>query len=383
MLRGKLNFNYFYPACLIVLYPFSVDIFLGTRLLEIILFLFLFASIFIKVSIKENFFIYFFILLILIFINSIFYLLKGFDPELNGFLLFFKILLHVLSFALISSSIKSLSRDEFSSLISLFIFISALIGTWSIFSFSNGTLKQIGYPLSTGLTIDSHTFGSLLTLLFTFFFLMWRKNFTPLKILLISIIFLSIFTTGSRSVIFLLPLLFFSIFFRNFIAGKILRILLTFFLISILLYLFEISNLISQADEIRSLSINLAFGSELNRISRLLFVLNNLGEDFYLFGRGLFFAETLYFDGTITFLLYNFGLIGLIIYIFVLVATFISYIQKGRTETLFLFIALCSLGVSEFFLLSRWFIPVLICYFILVEKRRREALANFRSIKIN
>ena len=103
-------------------------------------------------------------------------------------------------------------------------------------------------------------------------------------------------------------------------------------------------------------------------------VLSDLEQVYYAFGRGLLTVDTIYFDGTLTFMLYNFGILGAVIFLAVISYLGILFISKGYSHILFATLALISLLVTEFFLLARWYIPVVICYNLLYQNAKRERI---------
>ena len=121
-------------------------------------------------------------------------------------------------------------------------------------------------------------------------------------------------------------------------------------------------------DEIDVLSrittFNLDHGSEMKRLDRLFYVIDIVASENY-FGHWFLSTSFLYFDGIISFIIYNTGCLGLIIFLLSLIFLSYSFLRKGNYSTLYLLLAVVSQISSESFLISRWFFPIIIYYLIL------------------
>ncbi|NRA15613.1 MAG: hypothetical protein HRU04_08965 [Oceanospirillaceae bacterium] len=100
------------------------------------------------------------------------------------------------------------------------------------------------------------------------------------------------------------------------------------------------------------------------RVVRFLEVFRESGEYYYLFGKSLLYADVFYFDGILSFLLANFGIIGPVVFAFGLVFVSYCFLLTGRSDSLLLGAVLVSLLASEFFLISRFMVPVVFYFYI-------------------
>ena len=305
--------------------------------------------------------------------NAAFSLLIGNQPSLSGYLVFAKISLHFFSYLALAGAFRSLSNVQLKRVDQSFLLVTSILSAWCIYSFLLDPFTRVGFPFSNTLAVDSHVLGSVLAF-FTAYLVINMKfdtsrfNASTLSFVLLS--FIAGFTTGSRSIILMViiaAILFSS---RWILSLNVKRLSFVFVLIVIITPLVILQNI--DTSELRSLQFGMQNASEAKRIAHLFEVFDQLEESYYMFGRGFFTADTMYFDGTLTFMLYNFGLFGALMFFAITIKSIFRYIQLGASNSLFFTLTLSLLLVSEFFLLSRWFIPCVIAYLCIFEKSRRE-----------
>ena len=367
--------NKYFIYISILLYTVGTEIFVGLRLLD----LFLVSSIpvmLMRVSKFQPNLIYLCSSLILFLcLNVCVSLIIGDEPNIYGFMLFAKVFIHTLSLFVIARIFKRLTDKNLINVFRLYLFITSILSAWCIISFMLEPFKRVGFPFSNSLSVDSHVLGSLLALSTLLFALNGRFDTWVNKITSSVGIFLTLaasFTTGSRSIAFLLIIVLTLVVVRTIINLNIRRLITIMLVINLLTALLVFGVLNFSLDDMRSVQFSMQHASEAKRLSNLINVFEGLDNSYYMFGRGLLNADKLYFDGSLTFMLYNFGLLGAVIFISFLNISGVLYILHGHSHFLFITTALSLLLVTEFFLLSRWFIPITIAYFYLYEQCKRS-----------
>lgn len=365
--------NFYFILLCILLFPVGSELLFGLRWLDIflafsLLFVFLYrAAIRSKVITIGSFF------LIITTLNAMGSLLIGKEPNLSGYFVFAKISLHMFSLLMLESAFRSLSNLHLKKVNNFFLLIMSILSVWCIYSFSLEPLKRVGFPFSNSLAVDSHVLGSVLAFFTAFLAINIRFDTSRFKANTLGCILLSFtaaLTTGSRSIFLMFiiaAILFLS---RRMLAldTKRLNVAAVFFIIISPLVVLQYID----TTELRSLQFSMQNASEAKRVANLFKVFFELEESYYVFGRGFFTADTMYFDGTLTFMLYNLGLVGALVFFTITIVSMLRYLRFGSPDSLFFTLALSLLFVSEFFLLSRWFIPCVIAYLCISEKCRRE-----------
>ncbi|KJE37162.1 hypothetical protein UF64_00305 [Thalassospira sp. HJ] len=359
--------------CFLLLYPISSRIATGVQTLDIFLTLIVVVYSFTNIQLSNNFILFILLFFLLVSFNVIFIQIFGFSVKIEGFFLFSKILIIMFAFIVMKNIFQNLKYHQLEKVFYLFLFVTGALCIWCIVQFSLAPLSRVGFPYSSVEDVDSHVLGSLLSLLFIYFAMALERQ-SGCKNILISfclmVIFGAIFTTGSRSVVlvFLLWSLFVTL--RMTLQGKWQNLSVLFLVVGVISILFVGGAFEYNFSDLRSLQFSLQSPSEAKRIDRLLNVFTGLDQSFYFVGRGLFAAEIYYFDGVITFLLYNFGVVGVLCFVIAICYNVKNYLIKGYQHSLFAALAMSAVVVSEFFLLSRWIVPVFICYFLLYEQIR-------------
>ena len=375
MLKGKFASTQPFIFLLIFFYPISTNLGAGIRFLDLVMcFTVLVTFVFFQNKLSRDTIIIIAIITFYLAVCSLLNLAIGRPPTTNGFILSAKMLINGLFLIQAANSIKKLNDKQLKNVISFFRLVGGGLSIWALYSFIMNPLVRVGFPFSNEFP-DSHALGSFLSLYFTFLVLIqyfYENKLKIYSIILLTITFLAIFTTGSRSFMLIIPLLFIILFTRNVIAGNSIKILTSCLIVTIIIVFVFSTEIDVIANDIRSLTFDLAHASEAKRLRRIVEVIAELDTTLNMFGRGLLHVNYLYFDGTITFILYNFALPGVLLFLTVLGRNLYIFIKYGTRENLFLFLVLASLVVSEFFLLSRWLVPVTICYLILQELRIRR-----------
>ena len=374
---------------LILVYPIAFEINLGLRLLDFVIIFMIFVGFFKNITLS-HFSLYFLILVVLLVtFNVIGGHLIGYSLTPDGFNLTAKLFLHFLAFIVIKEALRNLKDRQLNYIATLLLLVTTIMSAWCIYQISQEPLERVGFPFSNAPRPDSHVLGSVLSLLFIFFLLLLKFKSGPEKLffaLCLGVILIAIFATGSRSIVLILGLYFLATIIRQCLQLNIILVVVLVASISFLVLFYVFDILDTSNIQLRSIQFSLEYASEAKRIARLFEVMEKLEGSYYIFGRGLFTAETYYFDGTITFLFYNFGMLGVVAYFIVMSYHFKNYILFGSRHSLFAFLSVVSVVVTEFFLLSRWFIPVLIGYFVLYEimtRSKKLQKATLDQVKLN
>ena len=186
--------------------------------------------------------------------------------------------------------------------------------------------------------------------------------------------FIASLITGSRSIVFLSIAFVTLVSMRSFLLINIKWLFVGLFIAGLILSLPWLGGAEIDLKDVRSIQFSMQNASEAKRLDRLINVMGDLDQVYYAFGRGILTVHTLYFDGTLTFMLYNFGIVGGLVFLAILARLGALYIFKGYSYILFATLAFASLLVSEFFLLARWYVPVVIAYMLLYQSAARARI---------
>ena len=296
-----------------------------------------------------------------IFLTALFYyfnLFSGFTPTSIGLTLFFKILLLIYVYKFTNIKIVKLGFVQLRNLIYTLFIINFSICFYTITSFIS-SFERTSFPLSS--PPESHLFGSYLVFTYIFFSIIYKKfkiNFVFYSLYTV-VLLISILTTGSRVSIVILTLYIILLMLRKITLKKITLAAL----VIIILYSFTNYHLGLDVHN-RMFTFSLDNASEMKRLDRLEFVtdIDNYGN---YFGHWFLSSSFLYFDGIISFIIYNTGFFGLFIFSLFTLSLFYLYFKNGNYSTLFLLLVIISQISSESFLVSRWFFPIIIFYIII------------------
>ena len=318
-------------------------------------------------------FILFFVLMLLgAFVN----VSSGYYVTNIGFFLFLKITVYFL-FTLIAKRIMlGMDQGVIRRLFIVYLISYIALSGWAFFYiffydfFFVGWHQRPSFPFIKGAHFsDAHLFGSYLAISF-FFFIFSTKYFLKMKSFsffmgVIGVIgTIGLISTGSRSALFSVAfggaLLVLSLLHHS--SRYNLKLFITGVISVISVILIFPESLYPYFD--RAISFNLDGASEGRRLSSLLHAINYSGEWFYLMGSSLLFAKQAYFDGTVTFLIYNFGIVPAFGFVCALVFFSIRFLIKRKISDLVMAVSLFGLIASEYFLVGRWFVPIFSYYII-------------------
>ncbi len=365
--------NLYFIYTIILAYPIATEFSFGLRILDVILIgLVLFDALKSnKLTVKTT---YLISILIVLSYNLFASQLTGAHATSEGFMLFAKLVVHALSFFIIKKMFEGFSDIELKRVFYLYTIVLLMVVTWCLISFAAEPLRRVGFPFSQTLVNDSHALGSLLSLSFLFLALNLkniRKRRRLLMCFYIFLTFIASLITGSRSIFFLSIVCVILVSMRSLLLLNVKWLFVVSFITSLVLLLPLLRFAEIDLNDVRSIQFSLQNASEAKRLDRLINVMGELDQVYYAFGRGIITVDRLYFDGTLTFMLYNFGILGAIFFLAILARLGALYIFKGYPYILFATLAIASVLVSEFFLLARWYIPVVISYMLLYQSAER------------
>lgn len=294
-------------------------------------------------------------------------------PSVAGFYLFSKILFICLFVFIVFTYMKTLSVEEYRKFVVILLFIFLGLCSWAIFyvlfydSFFVEWHPRPSFPFIKDTRLsDAHLLAAYFAISLIFFSENLGKFFKRMPFWLLPILLcfgaVAIIATGSRIA---LAIVLFWILIKALrqpaFLVKVGFISLCFILVFFLFV--KGAGFEYQLDRLFSFSFE-ETSSLGKRVVRFLEVFRESGEYYYLFGKSLLYADVFYFDGILSFLLANFGIIGPVVFAFGLVFVSYCFLLTGRSDSLLLGAVLVSLLASEFFLISRFMVPVVFYFYI-------------------
>ena len=366
-------------------------LFFGQRIVDIVIFI---AFLFClreqkKVHLVRGWQLYSFLLLCSYFIITwCLNFIVGNVPSISGFYLFSKILFICSFVYIISVYMKGLSLDEYKKFVVILLFIFLSLCSWAIFyvvfhdSLFAGWHPRPSFPFIKDTRLsDAHLLAAYFAISLIFFSENLGKFFERMPFFVMPILLcfgsVAIIATGSRIA---LAIIIFWVLIKAsrqpaFLI-KVIFILLCFILVFFLFV--QDSGFDYQLDRLFSFSFE-ETSSIGKRLVRFLEVFRESGEYYYIFGKSLLYSDVFYFDGVISFLLANFGILGPVAFASGLIFVSYNFLLTGRTDRLLLGAFMVSLLASEFFLISRFMVPV-VFYFYISRYSRFSKISSTQAV---
>ena len=323
------------------------------------------------------------IVLIVLLINAAYGITKNSTFESERFIFIFKYLVPFIAF-FHGVNAKSSYVNEF------MIFFITILSLWTlIFSYLHfqGTIEGFwrpSFPSNDYTYSDAHTLSAVLATVLTFTLINKNRQFKfdtliakSFIILYPAIVILALVITGSRNGILILLLTFLYICMFD---VKVFFYFVLFIIFSILLVLFTEFETISNSIMGFQRIFDFNFGNDSSIAGRLHKIKIGVEEtisDNVLFGRSILHGSLIWYDNGATIMFVHFGLIGLCVFL-VSLLFFLCWVlstkklsRKKLDIVFFVTVLIITSGITEFFLVTRYAVPVFYCLGVLIRDYRR------------
>jgi hypothetical protein len=314
--------------------------------------------------------------------------ISGGGLELDGYFLTAKLLIHVVLMIAVWNVMTDMEAREISALIKILLYAFFFLSVWAIFyvifydHFFVGMHPRPSFPLVKGEGYsDAHLLGGYLALSLVFLLVIGSYALKGRRVVFLLVLVsgvLAVIATGSRTALLVTTPALLLGFARGLGTGRLMETIVgvrsifacAIFLSIILLVIFS-----TALEEMlgRMVSFDLDADSESVRVEGFLTAFSEADGLALIFGKSPLLSEQIYFDGTLTFLVRSFGLVGVLFFLGLIFYSSIIFLLRGYFSYLIIFCALCSLFAAEYFLIGRWFVPV---FFYFCIARRLEIIVG-------
>lgn len=371
----------------IIFLPINLDLFFSFRFTDLFIMSATLTLSFHKIS-KSHYY-----LILILIISSAISLISTELKQLETIGMLYKISLPFILFNLL----KRLDSYKIRKLNTVLFYVSLFLSIWAItypFLILNGIVHgnfRPSFPFSDYNISGAHIYSNFLVFSMIAFLEIWfyNKRFSLLKLLISLIFFTGILACGSRNGILILAIYFFlklkpsryikkhklRIFFITTIAAIIIVQLSNIEIYGKLLEIFE--RLSS-----RAVNIDLSDQSSSNRLVKLSIAIDEWSKNGYLFGKGLFSTNLIWYDGLIAHLIAYFGIFS-IVFLLLLFNKILHLRKFNKLTSLIFLLYLISNFITEFYLVTRSIFPFLLILFASFEINKNsinEIVDNNTSI---